>query len=392
MALFQQLLRTDKKCIWKFIWNFGVKGFIGFLRFRFRKKLGDAFPAFQFISLTDDCNLECQGCWVSKAGAAKDMPVGDVCKIIDAGVEKGSHFFGLLGGEPLMYKPIWNVLERYPNCYFQLFTNGTLITEEKVKQLKKLGNVTPLISFEGDEEIADIRRKGKKIYSKALQAVETCSKNGLITGVAVSVCKSNIEMALSDDFVQMLIDRGVIYLWYYIYRPTGADPQYDLALDKDEIERLRRFMVEGRKRFSIVIVDSYWDGSGEPFCPAAEGLSHHINPYGDIEPCPVVQFATDNINNGKLTNIYEDSKFLREFRLAINEKTKGCILMEDPEWLIEFAEKQNAKNTSNREDLILQLKQQPIVCSHGSCEKIREKNILYRIAKKGAFGGLGAYG
>ena len=133
---------------------------------------------------------------------------------------------------------------------------------------------------------------------------------------------------------------------YLSGRTPNPCVQYDLALDKDEIERLRRFMVEGRKRFSIVIVDSYWDGSGEPFCPAAEGLSHHINPYGDIEPCPVVQFATDNINNGKLTNIYEDSKFLREFRLAINEKTKGCILMEDPEWLIEFAEKQNAKNTS----------------------------------------------
>ena len=46
-----------------------------------------------------------------------------------------------------------------------------------------------------------------------------------------------------------------------------------------------------RAKKPIVIVDAYYDGEGKALCPAATGISHHINPWGDIEPCPIVQFA-----------------------------------------------------------------------------------------------------
>lgn len=392
MSLLKQFLKTDKKCLRKFIWNFGIKGSVGFQKFQKRKKRGIAFPAFQFISLTDDCNLKCQGCWVTKAGNAKYIEPESVDKIIESGKQNSSFFYGLLGGEPLMYKPLFDIFNKHQDCYFQLFTNGLLLNDNKAEELRKSGNVTPLISFEGDENVADIRRGGKDVYKKTIKAIETCLKHKLITGVAVSVCKSNIDMALSDDFVNMLIEKGVLYLWYYIYRPSGEDPNYDLALSIEEIEKLRQFMVDGRKKFSIVLVDAYWNGRGEPFCPAAEGLSHHINPYGFIEPCPVIQFACDNIKNGNVNDIYNNSEFLRNFRIQINKKTRGCILMEDPKWLNEFVINHKAINTSNRKLFSEQLINSPKVCSHGSCKIIPEKNWLYRFAKNRAFFGLGSYG
>ena len=205
-------------------------------------------------------------------------------------------------------------------------------------------------------------------------------------------CKSNIEMALSEEFIQSLHDKGVLYLWYYIYRPSGENPCYDLALSLDEIIRLRKFMVEGRTKYPLVIIDSYWRADGEPFCPAAEGLSHHINPSGNIEPCPVIQFSCDSINDDQLTSVYEQSDFIKDFKSEILQKTKGCVLMEDPAWLQQFAEKHGALNTSNRKDMPQQLRNSPTVCSHGSCPKIPEKNWIYRMAKKMAFFGLGAYG
>jgi MoaA/NifB/PqqE/SkfB family radical SAM enzyme len=223
-------------------------------------------------------------------------------------------------------------------------------------------------------------------------AIETATRNKLITGVAISVCKSNIEMALSDEFVNLVIEKGALYLWYYIYRPSGENPQYDLALSADEIEKLRRFMVDGRKKYSIVLVDSYWDGDGKSFCPAAEGLSHHINPSGFIEPCPVIQFACENIHDGNLTELYNKSDFLRGFRHEIHKKTSGCILMEDPIWLNEFVSKHKAQNTSNRPDLEEKLSASPCICSHGSAKQIPEKSRIYRFVKNRAFFGLGAYG
>lgn len=392
MSILRNLLRSDRNCLRKFIFNLGWKGIIGFNKFQKRKKRGELFPAFQFISVTNDCNLACQGCWITKGTKAETLDLKRINKIINESKQYGSYFFGILGGEPLMYKELFEIFRSNPDCYFQLFTNGTLLNDSVAEELRKCANVTPLISFEGDELVADIRRGSNRVFQRTGNAIEIATSHKLITGVAISVCKSNIEMALSDQFIQMLHDKGVIYLWYYIYRPTGENPHYELALSAEEIERLRRFLVEGRTKYPIVLIDSYWGADGEPFCPAAEGLSHHINPSGDIEPCPVIQFSSDHVNGGHLKEIYENSVFLRDFKSEVMKKTKGCILMEDPFWLQEFAIDHQALNTSNRKELEEQLAKAPIVASHGSCPKIPEKSWIYRMAKRRAFFGLGAYG
>lgn len=392
MSIIRNVLKSDRRCLWKFAYNMGWKGLAGFNKFQKRKMRGENFPAFQFISVTDDCNLACQGCWVTKGEKSTSLDLPALNKIITDSKQHGSYFFGILGGEPLMYSELMNLFRAHPDCYFQLFTNGTLLNEKVAADLKKVANVTPLISLEGNEEVADIRRGSNRVFQRTVNAIETATRYGLITGVAISVCKSNIEMALSDEFIEMLHSRGVIYLWYYIYRPTGENPHYELALTEEEILRLRRFLVDGRTKYPIVLIDSYWGADGEPFCPAAEGLSHHINPDGNIEPCPVIQFSCDNVRNGDLKDIYEKSSFIRDFRSDINQKTRGCILMENPQWLAKFADDHQAKNTSNRPDLLNQLTNGCAICSHGSCPKIPEKNWIYRMAKKRAFFGLGAYG
>ncbi len=392
MSILSNFLKTDRRCKQKFIINLGWKGWLGFRKFKKRKERGEVFPAFQFISVTDDCNLKCQGCWVTRGAQKESLDIKKVHSIINESKKHGSYYFGILGGEPLTYKPLLDIFKEHPDCYFQLFTNGTLFNDQFAEELRRCANVTPLFSFEGDETVADIRRGGNQIFKRTSQSIATAVKHKLITGVAISVCKSNIEMALSPAFIQSLHDKGVLYLWYYIYRPSGENPCYDLALSSDEIFRLRKFMVEARTKYPIVIIDSYWRADGEPFCPAAEGLSHHINPSGYIEPCPIVQFACDSIDNGPLTNVYENSTFIKDFKTEILHKTKGCVLMEDPQWLRQFAESHSAINTSNRKDMPEQLRNAPTVCSHGSCPKIPERQWIYRMAKKMAFFGLGAYG
>ena len=392
MSILSNFLKVDRRCKWKFIYNLGWKGIKGFNKFQARKKLGENFPAFQFISVTDDCNLACQGCWVTRGEKSTILDLDAINKIITDSKKFGAYFYGILGGEPLMYSELINLFKAHPDCYFQLFTNGTLLTERVAADLRQLANVTPLISLEGNEQVADIRRGSNRVFNRTLKAIETSTSAGLITGVAISVCKSNIEMALSDEFIQMLHNRGVIYLWYYIYRPTGENPHYELALSSDEILRLRHFLVDGRTKYPLVLIDSYWGADGEPFCPAAEGLSHHINPEGYIEPCPVIQFSGDHIKAGNLKTVYENSVFIKDFKSEVKHQTKGCILMEDPSWVSKFAAGHQAVNTSNRPGYPEQLTTGNVVVSHGSCPKIPEKSWIYRMAKRRAFFGLGAYG
>jgi MoaA/NifB/PqqE/SkfB family radical SAM enzyme len=388
----QILFRTDKRCLYKFFTNMIIKGAISFGRFQKRLKKGETFPLFHFISVTDDCNLKCQGCWVTGKTINSSLDPALLDRIITEVKSKGSYFFGILGGEPLMYKSLMEVFRKHPDCYFQLFTNGTLLTQAVAEELRKCANVTPLISFEGSEDVADIRRGGRNVFTRTHQAIDNATGAGLVTGVAMSVCKSNMDIALSADFINSLIQKGVVYLWYYIYRPVGENSMVELALEEYEIMELREFIVDARTKYNIAIIDAYWDEKGYGLCPAASGLSHHINASGYIEPCPVIQFATDRAGDRPLSDIYNSSEFLKELKVEIPLKTSGCIVMEDPEWLAGMAKKHNATDTSGRGNELQRLKNMPKTPSHSSGIPVPEKSWMYKFAKKRAFFGLGAYG
>ena len=55
---------TDPRLVWKFAYNFGYKGVRSVQRFKKRLRQGVSFPPFLYISITNSCNLRCQGCWV----------------------------------------------------------------------------------------------------------------------------------------------------------------------------------------------------------------------------------------------------------------------------------------------------------------------------------------
>ncbi|HNW51674.1 MAG TPA: radical SAM protein [Prolixibacteraceae bacterium] len=390
--MIKAIRNTDYRCLRKFIFNMGIKGMRGFARYQRRMKRGDFFPAFHFISVTDQCNLHCQGCWVTGKKKNNQLPVEEVDRIISETKLQKSYFFGILGGEPLLYKPLPEIFRKHSDCYFQLFTNGTLLTPAVAEELRKCANVTPCISFEGNEKVADVRRGGINVYARTRQAIDNATKAGLITGVAISVCKSNLEMATSDEFIQSLIDQKVMYLWYYIYRPVGENAMPSLALSADEILRLRKHILDARSRFGIAVIDTYWNEKGEPFCPAAKGLSHHINASGDIEPCPVIQFSTDSVFAGKLIDIYHQSAFLNEVRTVFPKLSNGCPVMDNPQQLVDFIGSHDAKDSSGRSNEYDRLNEMPPVDSHGFCPVIPEKRWIYRFAKRRAFFGLGAYG
>ncbi len=374
-------------------WRCGIGNVLAIHRFQRRLRKGVVFPPFLFLSITSRCNLRCQGCWVHVDGPPSDLTPQEIDSLIEAAHDHGSRFFGLLGGEPLLHPHLWDVLAKHRTSYFQLFTNGTLLTAEHAQRMRQLGNITPLISVEGSPAVSDERRGGSNVLGRTWQAIEHCTQAGLITGVATSLCQSNIDDLLTEKYLDELIDRNVLYAWYYIYRPAGQCPNTQLALTAEQIIRLRRFLVEMRSKKPIVLVDSYWDHDGNALCPAATGISHHISPYGDIEPCPPIQFSAESIRDGEVGPLVRDSAFLAQFRKTIAQKTRGCILLEDPDALATLVESAGAHDSSGRNVGLAELQALPQCPGHHQpgCE-IPETDPIYRFAKKHWFFGFGAYG
>ena len=394
-ALMKRMLtEPDKRLLWKFAYNFGYKGLRSIEKFQKRLQRGEYFPAFLFLSVTNACNLACQGCWVSQSNPPKQIPSGTLDTVITECKAQGSCFFGILGGEPLLYDGLFEVFEKHPDCYFLLFTNGTLITDAVAKEMRRIGNISPLISIEGLNEVSDVRRGGKNVYEQTLTGLANCRDNRLVTGVCTSVCKSNIDDLATEKFVNDIAALGAHYLWYYIYRPVGPHPVPELALDAGQVAALRRFIVDIRLTAPLVVVDAYWDDKGRALCPAAVGIANHISPDGYVEPCPPLQFAKDNIGDGTgLYDLFNRSEFLAKFRSVCCNTTQGCIIMEHPERLAGLIRDEGATDSSGRGTLLAELGRMcPCGSHHQPGGEIPECSWAYRFAKKNWFFGFGAYG
>ena len=388
------LFETDKRLVWKLAWNMGFKGVRSIERHKRRLKRGEYFPPFLYVSVINSCNLRCQGCWVDVSHKQEKISLDAMTKLIDEAKEMGNVFFGIVGGEPFLHDDLLEIFRRHPDCYFQVFTNGQFITDEVARELRHLGNVTPLISVEGTEIVSDERRGQKDVLSRTMQGIRSCLDNKLLTGVCTSLCQTNIDDLLTEEWIDRLIEMGVFYTWFHIYRPMGPDASPELSLTRDQQRRAREFVVEMRSRKPIVIIDAYFDGDGQALCPAANGVSHHISPWGDIEPCPIIQFAKESIHDASrsMREKFVESEFLRDFRELAQSTTRGCIVLERPDLLGALVDAHGARDTTARGTARAELASMEVRPSqYNPGSEIPERSWAYRLAKRLWFNDFGVY-
>lgn len=387
------LTETDKRLLWKMSYNFGYKGIRSVQRHKKRMKKGVFFPPFFHISVINSCNLHCQGCWVDVKAKQSRIDADRFDRMINQAKDAGNSFFGILGGEPFMHKGLIDMLGNHPDAYFQVFTNGQLITPEKAKALRQLGNVTPLISVEGTQTVSDERRGGTDVLNRTLAGLQNCLDEKVITGVCTSLCRSNFDDFVQEEWVDRLIKMGVMYMWFHTYRPIGPSPNIDLALTRDQQRTVRKFVVGMRAKKPIGIIDAYYNHEGKALCPAVTGMSHHISPYGDIEPCPIVQFSKESIDDERgLFETMTESTFLKDFRELAAKNTRGCIVLERPDLLKDLAVRHGAKDTTVRKTALPELAAlEPRQSQFDPTEEIPDKSFAYRLAKKLWFNDFGVY-
>ncbi|MBN2021343.1 MAG: radical SAM protein [Pirellulales bacterium] len=360
---------------------------------RRRAARGELFPPFLFLALTNACNLHCRGCWIESRGPVFRLSEAEVDAVIASGKRRHSWFFTLLGGEPMMYPGALDIPRRHPDCYFQIITNGLFFGDDNVREIRRLGNVTPLVSLDGPEEAND-RRRGAGVFAAATDGMARLKREKILFGVATTVTGQNLDEVTSDEYVRGFIRRGAMYLWYYVFRPVGADPAPELCVDREQMLELRRRLLVLRRRHPIVLIDTYWNAAGEAVCPAALGLGFHIGPRGSIEPCPPLSFARETIrdNQGDLAATIDRSRFLRAFQEFVRARTRGCVILERPGELAEFLRQWNVTDYSGRDALAEIAAGTARTSHHLPGEEIPEDYWFYRLLKRQLFFGMGGYG
>ena len=185
-----------------------------------RKKYDCNIPWLILMDPTSACNLHCTGCWAAEYGNRLNLTYDELDSVITQGKELGIYFYMYTGGEPLVRKDdIIKLCKKHNDCAFHAFTNGTLVDEAFCEQMKEVGNLSLSISLEGFEEVNDLRR-GAGVYEKVLHAMELLKASGQIFGTSICYTSKNIDTVTSDEFLDMIIEKGCRFTWYFHYIPV----------------------------------------------------------------------------------------------------------------------------------------------------------------------------
>ena len=175
-----------------------------------------------------------------------------------------------------MHPQLLDLLAAHPDCYFQIFTNGQPITEKTAARLRAIGNSTPLISIEGREFVSDERRGKKDVFARTLRGLDHCLKAKLLTGVATSVCRSNIDELLTESWRGERSGAACVCLVSRLL-PGGAEAQPRSVVDPRAIGARPPFRGGNARppsdRDCRCLLRSRRPGA----LPVSTGISHHIS-------------------------------------------------------------------------------------------------------------------
>lgn len=317
---------------------------------KMRAKYHCNVPWLILMDPTSACNLHCTGCWAAEYGNKLNLTLEEMDSVIRQGNELGVYFYMYTGGEPLVRKAdLIKLCEMHPDCAFLAFTNGTLVDQDFCDELKRVGNLYLAISLEGYSEVNDLRR-GQGVFGKVMHAMDLMKQNGLVFGTSICYTSKNCEVVTSDEFVDLMINKGCRYAMYFHYMPVGNDASLELlpspeqrTLVKNRVREIRS-LTKGKGIFTM---DFQNDGEFVGGCIAGGRNYFHINANGDAEPCVFIHYSNANIRTSKLLEILHQPLFMAYYENQPFNKNhlRPCPMLENPEILQKMVKETGARST-----------------------------------------------
>lgn len=328
-----------------FLFNSSLKG--SALQNEVKEREGCNVPWAILLDPTSACNLHCTGCWAAEYGNKLNLSLETIDSIIRQGKKMSTYMYIYTGGEPLVRKKdLIQICEMHPDCEFLSFTNGTLIDEEFCQEMLRVKNFVPAISLEGFETANDGRR-GDGVYQKVRNAMVLLKKNKLPFGISTCYTSKNLEDVSSEEYFDLMIDSGALFVWFFHYMPVGNDAALDL-LPTPEQRELMYYRIRGyRQTKPIFSMDFQNDAEYVGGCIAGGRNYLHINAKGDVEPCVFIHYSNCNIHDTTLLDALKSPLFMAYHdNQPFNENMlRPCPMLENPEKLQAMVKATGAVNT-----------------------------------------------
>jgi radical SAM protein with 4Fe4S-binding SPASM domain len=293
-------------------------------------------PSTLKIEVTNRCNLKCKHCLANSGTAqTKELPLGEIERILIQANELGVKTVGLVGGEPLLRKDLSSILDILSRLRmsFSISTNAMLMSERMIAAIKRNNLLKVSVSIDGNEEWHNRLRGHINAYKMAVQGIHRLTKEKIKVAVAMVVTRDNYEMI--EHVLEMACQSGANFFAINDLIPTGRGYNIrELCLSYAEYmevtKKMRQYSEKYKGRITILWKGMRPDGTPDSefgqfiksTCGAA--LSElTIDNEGYVLPCPFLPKTNENVLQSSLQDIWYHSDELKQFQMR-DDLIGGC--------------------------------------------------------------------
>ncbi|WP_426417640.1 radical SAM protein [Aestuariirhabdus sp. LZHN29] len=283
------------------------------------------------INLTDRCNLACDHCYLDARtlsdGAPNELSTAEVCTLLEEIASRGTETMVVLtGGEPLLRRDLEELIAHGSGLklFMVLGSNGTLLSEQRIRSLKAAGLMGVGISLDSIDPDWHDRFRGKPgAWYQTVTAMEQCRVQGLSFQVHFSVHAGNAhELEAMVDAAHQQGAR-VFNLFFLVCtgrgeRVTDITPeQYERVLHQalelqehypDMLIRPRcapHYKRVAHQRHPHAEINRISGNEGDG-CIAGSGYCR-ITPQGGVTPCPYIADEVGNIRQHSFLELWDNA-------------------------------------------------------------------------------------
>jgi len=294
------------------------------------------------FDINSRCNSKCIYCLASeRMKNIEEMSTNQIINIIDQLPDLGTWILLISGGEPLLRKDLFEILDHIEKIHLltQVFTNGTLITKEIAEKFSKFKYVFLQVSLDSHiPEHHDLNRGVKGFYEKTLRGIKYLLEYNVETEVCMVLTKNNYkDLEGTAEFLRNLGIKHIRIGPAHPYVGKGFENRSELELDKDQWKWIGQKILELNKKYngSLVfaptrhfIIYTIKPNLSTKIEKCGNGRSLlFIRPDGSVYPCIFLVYPDYIIGNATkepLSKIWKNSNLLKKIRNLSVEDIKKC--------------------------------------------------------------------
>jgi AdoMet-dependent heme synthase len=269
------------------------------------------------FDLTYRCNEQCVHCYLDHEDHG-EMTTPEVKKLLAELAQAGVFFLTLSGGEILLRKDFFEILEYARALRFcvRLKTNAVLIRERQAERIRFLGVHSIQISiYSHRSEVHDSITKVPGSLQRSVEAIRFLKARGLKVIIADVLMLQNIRdypgvKALAGELgVEFTIDPTITP------KMDGDRSILNLNVDANALQQVLHdgTLIEGVEEFCGPPKQADEDDLNSAPCSAGH-LACYVSPYGDVYPCVQFPLPSGNVRRTAFLEIWRHSEQLNEVR------------------------------------------------------------------------------